>query len=197
MTWTQISCAVFAQQGVEPICFPWAELRDEISGLGTQGGLRRFWFVRKPPGVRLRFETADDGASLVARLVPWLAEAEARNQVRSFRLTTYEAEEHKFGGSVGMELAHGLLDAHARAAVAVLAEDAAPEHRAVLWRGALGALLDGALADDDERWDVWSQILAALPDDTIVWYHNGLRFSHRNRRRLVEDDFFLIQRLNQ
>jgi hypothetical protein len=22
-----------------------------------------------------------------------------------------------------------------------------------------------------------------LPEDTIVWYHNGLRFSHRNRRR--------------
>ena len=22
-----------------------------------------------------------------------------------------------------------------------------------------------------------------LPEDTIVWFHNGLRFSHRNRRR--------------
>ena len=26
-----------------------------------------------------------------------------------------------------------------------------------------------------------------LPEDTIIWNHNALRFSHRNRRRCVDD----------
>ncbi len=25
-----------------------------------------------------------------------------------------------------------------------------------------------------------------VPNDMMVWYHNGVRFSHRNRRRLVD-----------
>lgn len=30
---------------------------------------------------------------------------------------------------------------------------------------------------------------AALPEDTVVWLHDGKRFSHRNRRRSVWEGF--------
>jgi hypothetical protein len=126
------------------------------------------WFVHKPPGVRLRFEADDPATTLEPVLDPWLIDVERRSEVRGFRFGVYEPEEHRFGGPVGMALAHELFDLDTTLLLPSIAGGLAAEERARWGVRATQSLLRGAVDDWAEAWDVWRRLqvaVAELPDD--------------------------------
>jgi thiopeptide-type bacteriocin biosynthesis protein len=165
MTWTQVSCAVFPREGLPPVHIPWASLRDACDTWRAEGRYERMWFVRKPPGLRLRFEAPAPQTTLEPVLAPWLVAAERSNDLRGFRFTVYEPEEHRFGGAAGMALAHELFDLDSRALLDPLGRHMTPEERAAWFVRTTQSLLHGAVDDRSEAWDVWRRLDTALDVD--------------------------------
>jgi thiopeptide-type bacteriocin biosynthesis protein len=169
--WCQVNCSVFTQATADgPVPYiPWKRLAEAVEGWRREGRFDRFFFVRKPPGLRLRFTPGDRGG-LEPPLAAWLAAREAGNELRGFRFTVYEPEEHRFGGPSGMDLAHELFDADARTALeyerhAEGADMAAS--RAELSAALTEQLLSSVLDDPAEAWDVWCRLRQAVRDSPV------------------------------
>lgn len=106
---------------------------------------------------------------LEARLRPalraWLAGAERRQEIRGHTAAVYEPEEHRFGGSVGMAVAHDHWDRDTRLVLAyerLSAAERGPVGRHAVWAAGLHHLLRACLEDDTEVWDVWKRFEHAV-----------------------------------
>lgn len=158
--WLQASCSLFPRPGGGPY-IPWKSLDEAVGRWRAEGLFSRFWFVRKMPGLKLRFEGREVAAKLQAPLSGWLRDAERANDIRGFRFTVYEPETYRFGGEAGMALAHAHFDAGTRL---VLAYETSPaELRREVGRLAFSLantsdLLIRALGDAAEIWDVWNRL---------------------------------------
>lgn len=163
--WVQADCTLFAQAAPQPLYFPWAALHEALAQWRAEGRVTHFFFMRKPPGLRLRFWGPDADTRLRPALVEWLLRAEDRNDIRGFRFGCYEPEQFRFGGPAGMAAAH-LHFAHDSYA-ALRYELAGPAVQGPLPRGLLSLischdLLRQCLGDGAEMWDVWKQLEAIL-----------------------------------
>jgi thiopeptide-type bacteriocin biosynthesis protein len=130
------------------------ELHSALRGWLKRGLFTRFYFMQKPPGVRLRLESRhpERTRDVVER---WLR---SRRSIRTLTALPYEPESYQFGGQAGMEIAHTHFHDDSLAALRML--DGAA-------RGTLSAGLDGPAAlcaldlvrrvgdDPWERWDLW------------------------------------------
>lgn len=168
--WLQASCALFPAFDGGPF-IPWTALSGALEAWRAAGLVRRFWFVRKPPGLRLRIQGPGPAAALRAEVAAWLLAAERRNDLRGFRFTVYEPETYRFGGAAGMEIAHAHFDAGA--ALALAYETLPDEVRAQAPRHALSLaltadLLARCLDDRAEAWDVWCRLRDALPASEVA-----------------------------
>jgi thiopeptide-type bacteriocin biosynthesis protein len=165
-----IDVAVLLDPATRRPAVPWGELAEGVARWRADGLLRRFSFVRKPPGLRLRFDGPALG-ELEPELALWLGSIEARGLVRGARRSVYEPELARFGGRAGLALAHRWFDHDAAAALAyeVLGPDAHREApRALVALVALDDLVRRAVGDDAERWEVWvalAEMVAPLPAD--------------------------------
>lgn len=118
----------------------WAELA------GLDPG---WWFLRKPPGFRLRFRKGHAAAS--------------RWPTRG----AYEPEVHRFGGPVGMAVAHDHFEADSMAAAAWEVAGRPGSALAIsLWH--LGSLAAELCEDGAELAEVWAQLEAAISGPTSV-----------------------------
>jgi thiopeptide-type bacteriocin biosynthesis protein len=158
--WFQADCSLFPDSRLEPH-IPWAALSEAVRRWREQDLIHRFWYVRKPPGLRLRFEAAPD-RGFQAVLASWLIEAEHRNAIRGFRFTTYEPEAYRFGGMAGMETAHSLFDVKATLALHYYSKSAVPVSALQLSFATTADLLNRCLDDPAEIWDVWCRLSDAL-----------------------------------
>ncbi|MEU8954869.1 methyltransferase, FxLD system [Streptomyces sp. NPDC048518] len=131
------------------VAFP-ALHTDAARGLATALDGRRFHFLRKDAGVRLRTEQPVDG--LLDQLV-------ADRVITGWTDGIYEPETHAFGGPEGMAVAHDVFCADSPAA---LAETGAPGGRE---RGVmlLSAMIREAGLDPFEAGDVYAQWAALRP----------------------------------
>jgi thiopeptide-type bacteriocin biosynthesis protein len=129
------------------------------SGLATE-----FFFMHKPPGIRLRFRAAD-GFRLVAaaELDGYLRERLARWKrqgiVTDWRPGVYEPEEHLFGGPVSMRSVHQVFTADSLAWLGY--HSAADDHPGPAWAMSLlmmRALLDALRITGWEDLDVWDRL---------------------------------------
>jgi thiopeptide-type bacteriocin biosynthesis protein len=159
--WLQVNCSVFAQGADGSTYTPWAALEAAVKDWQAEGRFDQFFFMRKPPGLRLRFR----GSELVKRLEPvlvaWLEDAERRNLIRSFRFAIYEPETYLFGGPVGMDVAHDQFNRDSR--LVLHYETLADSNSVELARDELTLQLMNDLfrhfADDQsELWDIWQRI---------------------------------------
>jgi thiopeptide-type bacteriocin biosynthesis protein len=179
--WIQVNAALFPATAEQPFV-PWSALATTVERWRADGYFARFYFVRKPPGLRLRFGGPDLGERLEPALTTWLSAAERRNDIRGFRFTGYEPERRRFGGKTGMGIAHDLFDADAALALRFEAGTASgdqdpPVSRRLLSLAICQDLFTRSLDDGAEVWDVWKGLEEAVggaagvpfrPDPAVV-----------------------------
>jgi thiopeptide-type bacteriocin biosynthesis protein len=122
--------------------------------------VRRFFAMRKPPGLRLRF--AGPRAAPILHLVGDVLDIlEREGPVVRWSTVPYEPERARFGGASGMDLAHRWFEADSLGwfcfeALAFRKENGIG--RDVLSRGVLYDLFLTVLRDVAEVWDVWFRL---------------------------------------
>ncbi|MFJ2812141.1 methyltransferase, FxLD system [Streptomyces sp. NPDC087294] len=131
------------------VAFP-APHADAARGLATALDGRRFHFLRKDAGVRLR--TEQPATSLLDQLV-------ADRVITGWANGIYEPETHAFGGPEGMEVAHDVFCADSPAALAETGTPGARERSVML----LSAMIREAGLDPFEAGDVYAQWAALRP----------------------------------
>jgi thiopeptide-type bacteriocin biosynthesis protein len=136
---------------------PWAALAEAVTRWRAAARFERFFFVRKPPGLRLRFGGHALAETLEPELATWLAATERRNDIRSFRFGRYEPECHRFGGPAGTAIAHDLFDVDAGLALRFESDDAGAS-RPLLSMAVCQDLFRHTLDDGAEVWDVWKRL---------------------------------------
>jgi thiopeptide-type bacteriocin biosynthesis protein len=163
--WIEMRCALPLESARQQPCMPWQPLASAVR-TWTEGGLcRDFFFVRKPPGVRLRFSVDASRERLVAAIDDWVAEMTRHRHVVSHVSAIYEPEEYRFGGPAGMAVAHRLWSDDSKLVLEY--ECLSPARRgsvsrAALWALSVNELLRGALDDTAEAWDVWCRLADAV-----------------------------------
>lgn len=126
---------------------------DAARALATALAGRRFHFLRKDAGVRLR--TEQPVADLLDQLV-------ADRVITGWVGGIYEPETHAFGGPEGMEVAHDVFCADSPAALAETGTPGARERSVML----LSAMIRAAGLDPFEAGDVWARWAALRPPVT-------------------------------
>ncbi|MFB7507067.1 methyltransferase, FxLD system [Streptomyces broussonetiae] len=126
---------------------------DAAQALATALGERRFHFLRKDAGVRLR--TEQPVANLLDQLV-------ADRVISGWVGGIYEPETHAFGGPEGMEVAHDVFCADSPAVLAETGTPGARERSVML----LSAMIRAAGLDPFEAGDVWARWAALRPPVT-------------------------------
>ncbi|WP_062643794.1 methyltransferase, FxLD system [Streptomyces maremycinicus] len=126
---------------------------DAARALATALAGRRFHFLRKDAGVRLR--TEQPVADLLDQLV-------ADRVITGWVGGIYEPETHAFGGPEGMEVAHDVFCADSPAALAETGTPGARERSVML----LSAMIREAGLDPFEAGDVWARWAALRPPVT-------------------------------
>ena len=135
------------------------QLAAAVRGWISSGTVREFAFVRKAPGVRLRFLSAASGDAAREKIVRYVARARARGDVADYAFGLYEPESHQFGGREGIRLFHRFSTIDSLTSLSALSIVRAKEGR--LARSALSLLLIGTMLDVAvpggawEQWDVW------------------------------------------
>ncbi|WP_371565090.1 methyltransferase, FxLD system [Streptomyces canus] len=126
---------------------------DAARALATALAGRRFHFLRKDAGVRLR--TEQPVADLLDQLV-------ADRVITGWVGGIYEPETHAFGGPEGMEVAHDVFCADSPASLAETGTPGARERSVML----LSAMIRKAGLDPFEAGDVWARWAALRPPVT-------------------------------
>ncbi|MDT3396322.1 thiopeptide-type bacteriocin biosynthesis protein [Streptomyces sp. B1866] len=146
-------------------------LAPRIRRAESAGTVASWWFIRKAPCWRLRFQpgpAADIGqwkASIARMLDSMLSES----LIARWWETVYEPEKFAFGGPVGMDAAHRLFHADSRGFLDYLCrhDPGAPPERRIERRELsvllLSLLMRGAGQEWFEQGDVWSRVAERRP----------------------------------
>lgn len=126
------------------------------------GQLSTWWFIRKPPGLRLRYQPTDPQTLVVDALLSDLA---ASGHVTSWTRGVYEPETVAFGGPAAMDIAHTLFHHDSRHLLARAAQpNTTPEmgqrETTVLL---FTRMLRAAELDWFEQGDVWAKVAELRP----------------------------------
>lgn len=129
----------------------------------ADGVISGWWFIRKTPYWKLRYQPADhDARRALASVLDRLAD---NGQILGWVSGIYEPEAHAFGGSAAMDATHELFQHDSRH---ILDHLARPPGTPGLGRRELGILLcsvlmRGAGLDLFEQGDVWSKVAEQRP----------------------------------
>lgn len=138
----------------------YAELATTTAGLDDSGLIGDFFFMHKPPGLRLRYRAAGDAdRPLRHRLAGMLARLRGDGLIHGYRPWRYEPEQRLFGGPMSMRHVHRLFTADSAAWLDVHATG--PHPPATVWAVSLlmtRALLDALGVGGWEDLDVWDRI---------------------------------------
>lgn len=123
-------------------------------------GVALLWFLRKPPGLRLRIGGAlqPDAAVALDRVLDAAREAGC---VAAWFYSAYEPETHNFGGPGATEAVHRYFDADTRLYVErerLFAEGRIRLTSGVFCLAILSDLFVRTTGDDSEVWDVWRNL---------------------------------------
>jgi thiopeptide-type bacteriocin biosynthesis protein len=153
-----------------------AEISVRLPAWRRQCQLTCFFFMRKPPDLRLRFAGPDPGSRLWPELNQILRSLRDLGAVDRFGCSRYEPENRLFGGVAAMRLVHRHFDCDSNAWIQLdclsqagcrtaLPIDAVP-------MAVLNDLFLRVLSDRFEVWDVWRN-LATLTHAPAVESETG------------------------
>jgi thiopeptide-type bacteriocin biosynthesis protein len=166
LAWRQINVALPDSDASGGAFF--SALAPSLPELRGGGGGSCFWFVRKEPGLRLRF----GGEAMTADVAAIFDALVASGAVTSWFSSVYEPETHQFGGPEAMDAAHRWFDRDTAAWFAW--NDLGGRQRItpnVLSLAVLVDLFERCLEAREEVWDVaenLAHLYAAPPDDTAA-----------------------------
>lgn len=161
--WPQYGIACTDRSAAEQVATE--ELHPELTNLVADGAITSWWFIRKPPGLRLRYLPVDERAR--GRLDTLLDGLAAAGRITEWTPGIYEPEIHAFGGPAGMDVAHELFQHDSRHLLSYLARQRATG-TAELGPRELGVLLFSVLMraaglDWYEQGDVWARVAEERP----------------------------------
>lgn len=162
-----------------------------LNAAEDQGVIEAWCFIRKPPGIRVRYLPRGDVAVAQARIRHRLEELKADRLVEDLADVVYEPETRAFGGSAAMAAAHRLFHLDTRHVLTYLADAAqqkpSGDHRRELSIMLCSAMLRGAGLDWYEQGAVWDQVAQVRepPGQIPV---NRLEKLHADMRRLMMAD---------
>ncbi|MFF7308368.1 thiopeptide-type bacteriocin biosynthesis protein [Streptomyces sp. NPDC008137] len=152
--WVQCDCDPPADRA------GWFRLREAVARWEDEGLVSRWWFLHKPPGIRLRLESPDPGALRRA-----MADAPPPARLPGLRTTgVYEPETYRFGGPAGLDLAHTHCAADSRLAVSwhTCSDDGGALLVPLVGLVTAQTLLSRIADDADELRDLWLRLDHAL-----------------------------------
>ncbi|SDI20124.1 thiopeptide-type bacteriocin biosynthesis domain-containing protein [Sinosporangium album] len=133
-------------------------LGPRLEQLQARGAVNGWWFLRKPPGWRLRLREAD-----VPAVDQVLDELSAAGALTRWWPTIYEPETAAFGGPDGMQAAHDLFCADSIGVLEFARQDTPGLGRRELSIMLINALLQAAGLDWFERGDVFARVTGLRP----------------------------------
>lgn len=119
----------------------------------------KLWFVRKPPGLRVRAHPEGEGTDVLALIAAGLRDD---GIVVSVRESVYEPEARRFGGGRAMERVHSFFHVDSRGFIAWHVQRArARLAPAVASLAVVSTLFDRLLGGaGSEIWDAWANLAA-------------------------------------
>lgn len=147
---------VWVQVGLEPVPHRLPDLYAGIAGFALSLRPLDFFFMHKPPGLRLRFRLPIDGPTGTVR--EQAAAWRSQGLITTVLPGVYEPEQHLFGGPDSMRYVHRLFTVDSQA---WLAFHAAPGDNGPAWAFSLSMLrhmLAGLGIVGWEDLDVWDRI---------------------------------------
>lgn len=166
-SWLEVRCE-FPLDGQPPApLIPWGRIAAALESWRCADYYNLAFFVRKPPGLRLRFQVEHSADELRRIVTAWVEGLEEAHTVNKHALTIYEPEEYRFGGPEGMGVAHRLWSLDTE--LVLRYELLKPSQRSSVSRTALWAIMEHhflklTLHDDAEIWDVWCRLADACSD---------------------------------
>jgi thiopeptide-type bacteriocin biosynthesis protein len=157
--WLQLGVRAPSEQAVAD--FLVNDLAEAARGWQSGGQIDRFFFMRKPPGLRIRFRGRNLRQRILPNLLERLERAREEGRVTGHEFGVYDAETHQFGGALGLDIAHEWFTADSFAAIALLALEHSGRDtsgREALSLFALNDLISRVAGDSWEQWDVWSEL---------------------------------------
>lgn len=133
-------------------------LAPRLDRLEQEGTISGWWFIRKPPGCRIRLR---DAATVTVGHV--LDTAVGDGTIAGWKPAIYEPETTAFGGPVGMAAAHDLFCADTSGILGYLRHDSPPVGRRETSILLISAMLAAAGLDWFERGDVFARVAAMRP----------------------------------
>jgi thiopeptide-type bacteriocin biosynthesis protein len=159
--WLQMGVAF--KDPEERLSFLCGPLRRAVGRWLSEGRIERFFFMLKPPGLRLRFCGAALDRDLAPRLLRLFERERSAGRLVSHEYGVYDAETYQFGGSFGLEIAHDFFSYDSLAILDLLHHDIPAETLPVLSLTVLNHLVAQICDDPWERWDAWCQMDLTRP----------------------------------
>lgn len=146
-SWTELRVAADS--------LPWRAWTEAVGRWRAAGRVGAWWFVRKPPGLRVRLQVRRDEPAVVD-------EAGALLAPRPWRRDVYEPESFRFGGAEGLAVAHDWFGLDADLAARWEAGGRPGGDPRLLSLVVLADLQVAVCGDRAELWDVWQRLGEAV-----------------------------------
>lgn len=124
----------------------------------TEGLIAAWFFVRKAPCWRIRYQSADDPAKTETQLVREIGRLKHQGHIDAVTPVIYEPEVHAFGGPQAMATAHRLFHLDSHHLLHHLTQHPGDRHRRELSILLYTAMLRAAGLDWYEQGDVWAHV---------------------------------------
>lgn len=156
--WHQVNITFPDWDQAEPIVL--AHLAPHLAVAETEGAVDAWFFIRKRPCWRVRYQPAAPRAE--ARIGQHLDDLTASRQIGGWTPAIYEPEVHAFGGTKAMAAAHRLFHGDSRCLLAYLQDEAGTGtgHRREISIMLCSILMRAAGQDWYEQGDVWARVAA-------------------------------------
>lgn len=123
--------------------------------LDADGPFTAWWYIRKAPCWRIRYQP---GLHRQARVEQLLDELASASHITSWTKVTYEPEVHAFGGPEAMAAAHRLFHADSRGVLGYLRDQPGGRHRREISLMLCSIMMRTACQDHYEQGDVWARV---------------------------------------